>query len=328
MRNARLVFFLFVAVVMTASAAQLRQIAILDVPGIPGFDQVAFLGNDLLIAHPGAGTLDIFDTAKRRVVAHVDNLSDPRGIAVNAKAGRVYVTESNGIAVISPQNWKVIEKIPLQVEPHALALNADGTLLYTGNWDAQSVSVVDLAHSGRVSTVDVGGSPVSIVFDPVRNVLFASLQDTSQVIALDPTLRVVARYPLLASMPTGLALDAHARRLYVAVRFAVIQLDADNGTDLHRVAAPAGSTSIWLDQASNVAYVASGNGNITMAVATPDRFQWLDEVKTEVKGSTLAFDPGHQYIYMPGGRDGQAKLLILKRVQPGQADTSDQVALK
>ena len=44
-----------------ALAAQLRQIGIIDMPGHPGFGAVAFAGNYLVITHPGADTLDIFD---------------------------------------------------------------------------------------------------------------------------------------------------------------------------------------------------------------------------------------------------------------------------
>jgi len=56
-----------------ASAAQLKQVAVIEIPGRPGFDAMAFSGKYLLIAHTGAGTVDLFldvrDGAAHRVVA-------------------------------------------------------------------------------------------------------------------------------------------------------------------------------------------------------------------------------------------------------------------
>src|SRR5215467_1147558 len=98
-----------------AGAAQLRQIAIIDVPGHPGFDSLAFAGNYLVMAHTSASEAAVFDPAKRRLIARVPGLASPRGLAADNQAGRVYVACSgnNSIAVISTQDWKVSETIPL-----------------------------------------------------------------------------------------------------------------------------------------------------------------------------------------------------------------------
>src|SRR5207237_8601756 len=86
-----LAFFILLALVATASAAQLRQVAMIDIPGRPGFDGLAFVGKVVVMAHGGAGTLDVFDPARRRVIAQVPGMSNPRGIAVDPAAGKVYV---------------------------------------------------------------------------------------------------------------------------------------------------------------------------------------------------------------------------------------------
>src|SRR5581483_5208287 len=181
-------------------------------------------------------------------------MHQPRGIAVDDQAGKVYVANSGDstIAVVSSKDWKVADTIKLQEIPGLLQLASGSKKLFVGNDHAQSISAIELERDNLITTVNVGGSPKGMAFDPVRNLLLATLEDTHEVIALDPSLKIVSRYPLLASMPTGIVLDAQARRIYVAVRSAVVALDADTGKEVKRVAAPAGVDSLWLDPADGV----------------------------------------------------------------------------
>src|SRR5688572_662440 len=82
MRTFRALFPLLV-LGSSLAAAQVRQIAILDVPGQPGFDSIAFFRGHLVMANRSEGTVEVFDAAKRRLVARVEGLKGPRGIAVD-----------------------------------------------------------------------------------------------------------------------------------------------------------------------------------------------------------------------------------------------------
>src|SRR5581483_819934 len=117
-----------------ASAAQLHQVAIIDIPGRPGFDSAAFANGMLVIAHRGANTLDVFDPARRRMSNQIPDMADPRGIAVDEASGRVYVAnaDSNSIAVISSTKWEVENTIALQFSPESLLLT--GGRLFVADW--------------------------------------------------------------------------------------------------------------------------------------------------------------------------------------------------
>ena len=310
--------FLFLTAVMAAfaSAAQLRQTAVIELPGNPGFGEVALANGYVVVAHGGDNSLDVFDPQKRRVVTQVFGMHDPRGIAVDDQAGKVYVANSgdNTIAVVSSKDWKLADTIKLKDAPGTLQLAPGGKKLFVGNDHAQSVSVVELDRGNLITTVNVGGSAEGMAFDPVRNVLLATLEDTREVIAVDPSLRIVARYPLVASMPTGIAIDPQARRIYVAVRHAVMALDADTGKEVNRVAAPAGVNSLWLDPAAGVLYTAGG-GSVMRIKAANGRFEVEQELPSRVRGQTLAYDPARKLAFIPGGQEGHAKLLIVRSIE-------------
>src|SRR5215470_8596763 len=108
-----LLTFLLIAAVL-GRAAKLRQVAMIDLPGNPGFDQVALANGQMVITRPATNTIEIFSPVKRRIIARISQIEDPRGIAVDDDHLRVYVAlaGSNCIASINSQNWQVEKLIP------------------------------------------------------------------------------------------------------------------------------------------------------------------------------------------------------------------------
>ncbi len=311
--------------------AQLRQLAMIDIGGEPGFEQAVFANGMLVLAHESSDRLDIFDPARRRIVAQVPGMSSPHGLVVDARQQKVYVANSQArnIAVVSARNWKLERTIALPLAPFALALSPDGGILFAANWQDQSVSAVDLAAPAKVTSVEVGGSPQALLFDNVRHQLLATLQDTAELVVLDPAaLKVIDRRKLSASQPTGMVADASGQRLFVAVRHAVLELDAGTGKEITRAAAPAGADSLWLDAASGVLYVASASGSVNL-YNTQGALTALEEIHSQVRGHSLAYDPARKLVFLAGGREGRSKLLILKNVAPAAPlSPAEQVAAK
>ena len=298
--------------------SNLRQLAMVFIPGNPGFQAAGFVDGHLIISHSGDGTVDIFNVKMRRVDAQL-KMEKPRGIAVDEKGGKVYVADAgaNNIAVISTRTWRVENTIPVQLAPGPLALSSDGRTLYVGNTGDQSVSAIDLSNGKQAVTVPLGHVD-AMVYDPMRNVLYASLEDQAQVAVLDPGLRVLRRYTLAASQPSALVLDQQAGRLYLAVRDGVVALEADTGHEVGRVAAPMGVDSLWLDSGSGKLYAASSNEVDAIGVHG-GQFASEDQLTLTVRGHGIVFDSDRKLLLMPSGHEGRSLVLILKPVgaQPG-----------
>jgi 6-phosphogluconolactonase (cycloisomerase 2 family) len=324
MRKSR-IFFAVLALGGSLAVAQIRQVAILDVPGQPGFDSSAFCNGHLLLTHRTEGTLEIFDAAKRRLIARVEGLKEPRGLAVDLENARVFVANSGdrSIAVISAQDWKLDRSVSLPHTPDTLLYAPELGALYVGNWQNQSVTVVKL-NEGKTADIPLEGRPEHFAFDHQQKLVFVSVQDRNEIAVLDATDRILRRFRLAASQPTGLGFDAAARRLFAAVRHAVLVLNADTGAELARVAAPAGIHTLHYDPSSRSLYAISAGGTLAVIAEQNGRLVSQQEFRTEVRGYTLAFDPERRLVYVPGGREGRAKLLILKHT-PGR--TAEQEAL-
>ena len=321
-----------------ASASDLRQIGMVNLPGAPGFGEPAFANGMLLLAHPGAGTVDVFDPAKRRVIAQISGLQSPRSIAVDDQAGRVYVADhgSHSIAVIAIDGWKVVDSIALPGAPDALLL--DSGRLYWADAEGGTLAALDLSTKQDIAQLDLAGTPRSLVLGN-RHMLFVTLQDQHQVLGIDassaattansaanaPQLKIVNRFTLNASQPTGLIYDPQYHELYVSVRGAVLAINADTGAEVSRVTAPAGVDSLWLDEDSRSLYAASEGA--LLVISAKGSLTLTDNIVPQVKGHTVAFDSAKRLVLMPGGREGKSRLLILRLMspngQPGAGENTD-----
>lgn len=328
MRSSKLVaYFFFLILLAAASAAQLRQIAIIELPGRPGFNEMAFAGKYLVIAHSGANTVDIFDPTRRRVIAQVPGMADPRGLAVDASNARVYVANagSNSVAVISSQDWKVESNIPLPSTPDALLLVPQRKMLYAASRQNESISIIHLDSGNQITKIYLRGAPEDMVYDSAQDLVFVSLQGPSAIAALDAGNAVARKFKLNASQPTGLAFDGKENKLYVAARAAVLVLNPATGAEIARVPAAPGTDMLWYDQSTRSVYAVSEDGYVNMIKADDGKYFSEDEMRTEVRGHSLAFDPKRNFVYLPGGRDGRSKMVILRRVENPNSSTQQAI---
>ncbi len=303
--------------VAAATAPVLKQVAVLDLPGRPGFDEIALAHGMILVSHPGAGSVDLFDPHKRRIVGHIVDMSSPRGVAVDEGAHLVYIANSGAgnIIVVSTTDWQVQRTIPVDGAPDALYLLAKEHLLCVTFPHSQAVAMLDLAADGQaVSRLSLDGRPYAFAYDPSRHQLYLTLQDRRSVLVLSPALKTLASFQLNASEPTGIAFSPRHDRLYVAVRYAVLALDPASGQELSRSAVAGGIDQLDLDEpTSSLMGVSSGSVFVLSANAS---LGLASELPVEVKGHTFAYDSATGYLYLPGGHEGRSKLLILKRLLP------------
>lgn len=298
-------------------AARLGKVAMIDLPGRPGFHDIAFANNLIVISQTTANTIDVFDPQRRRLVAQITNIAQPRGIAVDARNNRFYVATANSvIAVVSSQDWEVKDTFTVEGSPDVLALSPDGMRLYVGDKADSTLTAVDTSLRKTIGTTQLGGRPESIATGDA-NTVYVSVQDLALIAVVDAQMRVASQFKLQASQPAGLVYDPKTRKLYVAVRSGVLALNAENGAEIGRVPAPRGVATVVFDPASQTLFAAGGGSVI--ALNTGNGLTSGDELIAEVKGHALLYDTGRKLLFLPGGREGRSKMLIVKQLVPGGA---------
>ncbi|HEY0767733.1 MAG TPA: cytochrome D1 domain-containing protein [Steroidobacteraceae bacterium] len=92
----------------------------------------------------------------------------PMGVVFDAPRERLYVSTGHGgtVAVISLQDGRLIEEVPVGARPWGLALSADGRRLVTANGSSGDVSVVDAETLKVIGKVPAGHGPWGVVAGP------------------------------------------------------------------------------------------------------------------------------------------------------------------
>ena len=328
MRKAKpIIFLLMLSFAAAAYGAALRRVAIVDLPGDPGFNGIAMAAGNVVISRPATNTIEIFSPVKRRVVARISQVQGPRGITVDDEGARVYValSGSDSVAVINSHNWQVEKLIQVQQQPENLLWVPQTKALYVTSSLNRSVSTVNPLTGRETNVIQMNALPEDMVYDPAHQHLLVSLQDVRQIGVIDVSNdRVINRFNLMASEPTGLALDSARNLLYVAVRYAVVALNLENGSEAYRIPAPGGTDTLVLDPDGNLLYAAGGDGSV---LAIDLNRKIVDhELPTDVKGFSIAYDPQRHMLFMPGARDGRSKMVILKPISMNNDQNRSQTA--
>jgi DNA-binding beta-propeller fold protein YncE len=145
----------------------------------------------------------------------VDLGTVPRGVAVNAATGVVYaVLYLNGTTVaLDAQKLQVFGRVSTP-SPYAIALNPLTGDVYVSQGEKASVSVLDSSANQVLSRVQGAGTPYSMAFDYVENLLFAAdTASNSLWVISGSTYNITDRLPM--GDTSALAVDPSAHLVFV-----------------------------------------------------------------------------------------------------------------
>ncbi|MBI4893798.1 MAG: beta-propeller fold lactonase family protein [Acidobacteria bacterium] len=151
------------------------------------------------------------------------------GLAMHPKQNLLYVgnrgadPQPGHVAVFDTTTGKVVKRIPVDVSPYDLQMNAAGTVLYVSNWSSDSVAIIDTAAGKVVGTIPTGHNPNDLEIGADGR-LYVSNGNENTVTVIDTqkrraieTINVgpTARAPQ-GTTPNALVLDRKNNILFVA----------------------------------------------------------------------------------------------------------------
>src|SRR5262249_13068746 len=153
-----------------------------------------------------------------------------------------------------------------------------------------------------VGTIPLGGKPEAMVTDADGRV-FVNLEDTSEVVGIDPVkLAVDQRFKLAPGKgPTGLAIDPEHHRLFSGChnpQMAV--LAAKSGAVLATPAIGKHVDGAAFDAELGYVLSANGDGTLTVVATNGDKpFAVVQTLTTAAGARTLALDATTHRVYLP-----------------------------
>jgi hypothetical protein len=310
-----------------ASAHSLRFDGFIRLPKVKGagaltqLDYLTVSGDDLFVASvstgdvykvglharalPGAADVSVFES---QPAAH--------GVVVDPTSHLAFVThsEANTVDVFDPKTMRRVNRIPVAPDPDAMVYDPLAKLVYAASSSGESGTLIDPASQKAVGVIPLGGEPEFAAFDPGTGLLYQNLADANAVVAIDVAKRsVTQRWPLSGcAFPTGMAIDAADRRLFIACGKSSKLVIFDLG--LHRIVSTApvafGPDSVAYDPILRRIYVTGLVGRLTIASQdSPDAYRVVDSISLHFNAHTLAIDPATHRLYV-----AYASLVIPPRV--------------
>ena len=175
--------------------------------------------NGRLSNQPSATLEETIDTAELYWSGLVHHHSKPLLFAANRGTG----AGPSNVVVFDTASGKLLERIPVEVNPYALVLSDNGQTLYVSNWGSGSVSVIDVNTLRVTGRIAVGENPNDMALSRDGR-LFVSCANDNTVAVLDTKTRQVIERVSSAltpnspegSTPNALALDRENQMLFVA----------------------------------------------------------------------------------------------------------------
>ncbi|MGB9879281.1 MAG: hypothetical protein ACPLRM_00840 [Anaerolineae bacterium] len=139
---------------------------------------------------------------------------DPRGVAVDAENGRIYVANSwsNTVSVIEGSSLRPLATVPVGLRPLDVAVSEDGQV-YVVNADSENVAILDGEVGHLRMVVPLSLLPYGMTVDAQTGRLYVACASTNSVFVLEDQ-RVVAEMPV-GLHPTEVALSADGAQLFV-----------------------------------------------------------------------------------------------------------------
>jgi hypothetical protein len=271
----------------------------LPIPGEGGWDYISIDPETrrLYVSHDAE--IEVLDADSGRVVGQIPDTPGVHGAAIAADLHRGFT--SNGreksVTIFETVSLKTIKKVPV---------NGTDFILYDPFSKrvfplTEKVTVLDAKTGDTVGELDLGGDPEAAVSDG-KGTVYVNLADKKAVAVVDPRqLKVTKTYPIeYCTSPHSLSFDALNQRLFVGCREGLTVLDATNGKVVGGSMICSGVDASGWDADNKLIFESCGEGVISVIrQVTPDYYELIETVPTQLFARTMAFDAKTMNIYLP-----------------------------
>jgi YVTN family beta-propeller protein len=193
--------------------------------------------------------------------------------------------------------------IPVAGDPNAFAVNTSSGVIFTANWDTNSVAVMSANGSKVLSVLAVGGNPSAVAFDSANATAYVLGSNNVSVINVRDHLREgsipvgvnrsssVGGFIEVAITPQSILYDPVSQEVYVADsgNSTVIVISTLTNSVVATIAVAPGPMALAWDNESNEIYVACQNSTGPLIGGPPAR---LDVISAGTRQIVRSFSLG------------------------------------
>lgn len=276
----------------------------------------------LVVAHMNDDTVLILDLATGAVRAQLTGIPTPRGVAIAAEVGRIFVTSTPAhVVVIDDTSLAEVTRVTTGTAPDGDAWDPDDRIVGVSDQDDGALSLLADAGAGARTPVKLGVETGNVVYDGARKQFWITVvrdAPPDQLVEVDPKTATVT-----ASIDVPGCSGAHGLRLHPDGQSAFIACEGNSvlaRVDLggaHAVttgATGADPDVLSLDPGQGWLYVAAESGDLTIFDLGQPGVVLVGHDAPGAGSHTVAADPTTHRVFfpLPSGPNGTPVLRIMR----------------
>jgi WD40 repeat protein len=244
--------------------------------------------------------VEVLDEQSGKNVGIVPDTPGVHGIAIASDLKRGFT--SNGgdgsVTIFDTGTLKTIRKVKVN-DPDFILYDPFSKRVFPMN---EKITVLDASTGETAGEVELGGDPESAVSDG-KGALYVNLADKGAVAVVDVQARKVTKtYPVDDCVsPHSMAFDPTSQRLFIGCRNSTLAVvDALTGKVVAHQQTCSGVDAGGFDPGSKLIFISCSEGVISVIhELSPDFYELVDTIKTQLSARTMALDPVTKKIYLP-----------------------------
>ena len=246
----------------------------------------------------------VVDGTSGHIVGTVEGMpGGTHGIAVSHATGRGYTDDGKAGVVVEFDltTLKVLKQIKAEADADGIVFDPASGHIFVIDGDSGKLTVIDPKTDAVVATTDGGGA---LEFGDTGNngKFYVDGTEKNEIVRVDTATNMAdAHWPMSTCLkPHGLAIDREHHRLFASCSNKVmVVMNADTGVVMATLPIGEGTDFASFDPQSGLAYSSNRDGTLSVVAETsPDKFQPLPPIPTQIGARTMAIDPESGRIYL------------------------------
>jgi DNA-binding beta-propeller fold protein YncE len=265
----------------------------------------------------------VLDAASGKVLGDIPGQKRSHGVAIVPSLNRGFITDGGGdgaIIVFDLKTYAVLGKLATMPDSDGIIYDPGQNLVLAVSGDKGMLMMfkpdID-PNSGKVDTVDLGGSPEFLAADGAGKA-YINLEDKDMVAEVDlASHKVIARWPVApGGHPVGLALDKKSHRLFIGCRNPqkLVIMSTTDGKVLGSVDIGVGVDATQID--GGQAFASCRDGKLIVAAEKSGKYAAEQTVTTPDGARTMGLDTAAHRLYLPTAEFEPAAAGARPRMKP------------
>jgi DNA-binding beta-propeller fold protein YncE len=248
----------------------------------------------------------VIEVSTGKVVADISGQKKSHGVALVPEVRRGFISDggSGSVLIFDMKTHAVLGSVPAADDADGIIYDRASNRVLVMCGDAHKLIAIapDVnPNDGKPSAIlDLGGSPEFAVPDENGKV-YVNIADKDEVAVVDTkAMKIIARWPTAPGIkPTGMSMDRATHRLFIGCRNSkLIVMNADDGKIVADF--PIGAYVDATAFRGGLVFASCGDGTLTIVREdSPDKFEVVQVLKTQVGARTMGVDPTGVMIYLP-----------------------------